>query len=335
MPRSPLRSTRVRRLVAALVAAASVAGVAGCGQVDERGAGVRVLVTTDDGARTVLDRRGVEAKDEESALAVLQRVARVELAPGRQAPAAIDGVAARGAGAWRLWLNGTALRSGEMPAQTKDVNLQLPPVRVTPRATKVHEGDTLWFDLRSGAETASEPRGVVGTFPEPFEHGAEGKRWPVRVECADPRGQACRMVRDALVRYGIPAVSNLLRTSYNPESARIAVGTWREIRFDPAAGLAERGPEDSGVFATPAKDGRSIALQDRAGKTVRTLGAGAGLILGSRYRDEPPSWAVTGTDAAGVLRAAGALDATALKAHLAVAIDGGNVVPLPVRAAAR
>ncbi len=317
-----------------LAAAASVVGAAGCGQVDESGTGVRVLVTTDDGARTVLDRAGVQATDEESALAVLRRVARVELAPGGQAPASIDGVAARGAGAWRLWLNGTALRTGEMAAQTPDVNLQLPPVRVTPRATKVHNGDTLWFDLRSGAETASEPRGVVGTFPEPFEHGAEGKRWPVRVECADPRGQACRMVRDALVRFDIPAVSNLLRTSYNPESARIAVGTWAQLREDPAAGLAERGPKDSGVYARPTADGRRIALLDRAGEPVRTLGAGAGLIFGSRYRNEPPSWAVTGTDAAGVLRAAGALDAATLKGKLAVAVAGGDVVPLPVRGAA-
>lgn len=317
-----------------LAAAAAVAGTAGCGQVDESGTGVRVLVTTDDGARTIVDRSGVEVTDEESALAVLQRVARVDPAPGGQAPAAIDGAGAKAGGAWRLWLNGTALRSGDMAAQTSDVNLQLPPVRVTPRATKVHNGDTLWFDLRAGAETASEPRGVVGTFPEPFEHGAEGKRWPVRVECADPRGQACRMVRDALTRYDIPAVSNLLRTSYNPESARIAVGTWKELRLDPAAGLAERGPKDSGVFATPAKDGRSIALQDRDGETVRTLRAGSGLIFGSRYRNEPPSWAVTGTDPAGVLRAAGALDEATLKAKLAVAIDGGDVVPLPVRGAA-
>jgi uncharacterized protein RhaS with RHS repeats len=311
---------------------AAAAALASCGQVDETGVGVRVLITTDDGARTLIDRRGVDTEDEEPALAVLRRATRVAV-DGRGAMTTVAGRTAGSGRTWTLWLNGAPLRTGELKATGEDINLQQLPKVNGARTTEVHNGDTLWLDLRpAGAPT---PRGVVGTFPEPFQHGQEGKRWPVRVECAEERGQACRMVRDALVRFGIPAVTNLVRSSYNPGSARISVGTWTQIREDPAAGLAERGTRTSGIAAVPSKDGRRIGLTDPQGDVVRTLGAGTGLIFGSRYRDEPPSWAVTGTDDAGVLRAAGALDETTLKGKIAVAVTGGDVLPLPQRTAAR
>jgi hypothetical protein len=324
------RPSRARRLSTVLAVLAGVAGLAGCGQIDEGGAGVRVLITTDHGARTVLDRRGVDASDDEPALEVLERAAKVTT-DARGTVTAVDGRAATAGRAWTLWLNGAPMRSGTLVATGQDVNLQQLPTLDTARTTEVSEGDTLWLDL--AARTKVVPRGVVGTFPEPFLHGQEGKRWPVRVECGEERSRACRMVRDALVRYGIPAVSNLVRTSYNPGSARIAVGTWSELRDDPALGLAERGATVSGIAVVPTRDGRSLGLTDDDGRVVRTLGAGSGAIFASRWRDEPPSWAVTGTDAAGVLRAAGAVDETVLRRRVAVGITGGDVVGLPVAAA--
>jgi hypothetical protein len=327
---SPLRRpSRARRLALLAAVLTAGAGAAGCGQIDESGVGVRVLVTTDQGAQTVLDRAGVEASDDESALDVLKRAAKVTV-DGRGDVTAIDGRAAEGGRRWTLWLNGSPMRSGVLKATGEDVNLQQLPVLDTVRTTKVSEGDTIWLDL--GARSPVVARGVVGTFPEPFLHGQEGKRWPVRVECGQERSQACRMVRDALVRYGIPAVSNLVRTSYNPGSARIAVGTWAQLREDPSLGLAERGAATTGISVVPAKDGRSIGLADAQGKTTRTLGAGSGAIFATRWRDEPPSWAVTGTDEAGVLRAAGALDETVLRKRIAVGVQGGEVIGVPVAA---
>jgi hypothetical protein len=325
---SPPRPSRARRLLGLIGAVAATAALASCGQVDETGVGVRVLVTTDSGARTLLDRRGVDAKDGEPALAVLRRATTVET-DARGALTSLDGRRATGGRTWTTWLNGAPLRSGALKATGEDVNLQQLPVVNGPRTTKVHDGDTLWVDLQPAG--ATPPRGVVGTFPEPFEHGQEGMRWPVRVECADPRGRACRMVRDALVRYDIPAVTNLIRSSYNPESARVAVGTWRQIREDPSAGLAERGAQESGIPVVPQEDGRGFALLDAAGRETRTIGAGSGLVFASRYRNEPPSWAVTGTDDAGVLRAAGAFDATTLKTAIALAVSGPDLIRLPDR----
>lgn len=301
--------------------------IAGCGQVDESGTGVRVLVTTDNGVGTVLDQAKIDIDDGESVLAVLQRVAKVTT-DARGTVTSIDGKVARGKARWSFWVNGVELRGGALEIG-KDVNVQQLPIVKTPRSAKLHNGDVVWFDLRPDADVG-HPRGVVGTFPEPFVHGADGMRWPVRVECAEPRSAPCRTVRDTLVREGIPAVTNLLRTSYNPESARVSVGLWTAVREDPAAQLAERGPGASGVFAKPQPNGREIALLDAAGRPVRTLAAGTGLIFASRYREEPPSWAVTGTDEAGLLAAAEAWDVDVLARRLAVAVQNGTVTPLPV-----
>ncbi len=52
-------------------------------------------------------------------------------------------------------------------------------------ATNVHPGDHIWWDRHDWSQTDSVPA-VVGSFPEPFLNGLEGKRLPVRVECAQP-----------------------------------------------------------------------------------------------------------------------------------------------------
>ncbi len=324
------RRTAVRWLIGGVIAAGLLAG---CGQSDEEPEGARVLVTTDQGTTSVLDRAGIEVTEGEPALRVLQRAADVTLSADRRTIESIDGKQATGDRAWAFWVNGVEIRSGGLKTG-QDINLQQRPIVATPQTAEVHDGDTVWFDLRSDPDVG-QPRGVVGTFPEPFLHGFEGQRWPVRVECAEPRSTECRAVRDVLVDYGIPAVSNRLRTSYNPESARISVGLWTDVREDPAAQLAERGPKASGIYAVPSEDGREIALLDAAGETVETAGPGTGLIFASRYRDETPSWAVTGTDMAGLRAAIEAWNADVLARRYAVVVRDRTVTGLPVAAADR
>lgn len=324
------RRTAVRWLIGGVVVGGLLTG---CGQSDEESKGARVLVTTDQGTTSVLDRAGIEVEDGEPALSVLKRAAKVTLAADRKTIESIDGADATDGRAWSFWINGVEIRNGGLKTG-EDINVQQRPIVETPQTAEVHDGDTVWFDLRSDPDVG-QPRGVVGTFPEPFLHGFEGQRWPVRVECAEPRSTECRAVRDVLVGYGIPAVSNRLRTSYNPESTRISVGLWADVREDPAAQLAERGPKDSGIYAVPSKDGREIALLDPAGKTVETMGPGTGLIFASRYRDETPSWAVTGTDMAGLTAAIEAWNADVLGRHYAVVVRDQKVTGLPVTAAKR
>ena len=50
-------------------------------------------------------------------------------------------------------------------------------------ATNVHAGDHIWWDRHDWSQTDSVPA-VVGSFPEPFLNGIEGRRLPVRIECA-------------------------------------------------------------------------------------------------------------------------------------------------------
>lgn len=320
----------VRWLIGGVVAGGLLAG---CGQSDEEPTGARVLVTSGQGTANVLDRSGITVEDGEPALKVLQRTADVELSADGTTIESIDGTKADDGRAWSFWINGVEIRSGGLKTG-QDINVQQRPVVATPQTAEVHDGDTVWFDLRQDPDVG-QPRGVVGTFPEPFLHGFEGQRWPVRVECTEPRSTECRAVRDVLVDYGIPAVSNRLRTSYNPESTRISVGLWADVREDPAAQLAERGPKDSGIYAVPSKDGREIALLDPAGETVETAGPGTGLIFASRYRDETPSWAVTGTDMAGLKAAVEAWSADVLLRHYAVVVRDQNVTGLPITRAAR
>ena len=192
--------------------------------------------------------------------------------------------------------------------------------------TKVHGGDRVWAD--AAAPIARSPA-VVGSFPEPFLHGIDGKRLPVRIECADARGAACRQVADRLAAYDIPAARGGLQTARAPETLRVLVGPWSALRLDPAVNALERGPRASGVYARIASDGRRIAVLDAAGRTTRTLGAGSGLVAATKRPDDRPTWVVTGTDAAGVASAARAFEEGTLGHRFALAVSRDLPVVLP------
>ena len=192
--------------------------------------------------------------------------------------------------------------------------------------TKVHGGDRVWADI--AAASARTPA-VVGSFPEPFLHGIDGKRLPVRIECADARGAACRQVGDRLASYEIPAARGGLQTARAPETLRVLVGPWTALRLDPAVNALEHGPRASGVYARVAPDGRTVAVLDARGQTVRTLGPGTGLVAAMKRPDDRPTWVVTGTDAAGVASAARAFEEGTLDHRFALAVSRDLPVALP------
>src|ERR1700691_938232 len=72
-----------------------------------------------------------------------------------------------------------------------------------PADTNVRTGDRIWWDLHDWSQTDSIPA-VVGSFPEPFVGGIEGKRYPVRVECSEPSSSACATVHTRLSALGVP-----------------------------------------------------------------------------------------------------------------------------------
>jgi hypothetical protein len=195
--------------------------------------------------------------------------------------------------------------------------------------TVVHAGDSIWWDLHDWSQTEDVPA-VVGSFPEPFLHGREGKRLPVRVECAEVPGPPCHTVAARLRTLSVPAAISTVVPGAEPYTLRVLVGRWPALVSDPAVQSIERGPSVSGVYARISANGRTLTVLDADGHTARTLTTGAGLIAATRSSGGGPVWVVTGTDAAGVAAAAGAFDQTTLHNRFAVALAGpGAALALP------
>jgi hypothetical protein len=305
----------MRTALAVAVAVLAVVA-AGCGA----GAGsapdeVKLTVTEDFGGRTLLDRTGPEVRGDDTVMRLLQRNAKVQTRFGGGFVHSING--ARGGREdgrpvdWFYFVNGVLADEGAA-------------------AVNVHEGDRIWWDRHDWGAASRIPV-VVGSYPEPFVNGIDGERRPTRLECDEGVEAACDAIVDKLADLGVVAGKSRLGTEQGEENLRILVGRWTEVRGDRAAGQLEQGPKSSGVYARLAPDGKSITALDERGRAVRRLGAGVGLIAATRWREESPTWIVTGTDAAGVETAArDAFDESVLHEKFALAVEGGLPVPLPL-----
>lgn len=193
----------------------------------------------------------------------------------------------------------------------------------------VHGGDRVWLDQHKPSVARQIPA-VVGSFPEPFLHGSDGKRLPVRVECDDPRAGSCAAVAEKLVALGVVAGRSIISRSAADETVRILVAPWNRLRgreFE--ADSVDAGPRESGVFARFDASGDRLLVLDAGGRVAKTLGAGTGLIAATRETNRRPVWFVTGTDDAGVAAAARALDESALSDRFALAISDDLPVAVP------
>jgi hypothetical protein len=272
-----------------------------------------LTVTRDFGARAQQDLAAPKVSGSETVMRLLQRNAKITTRFGGRFVQSIDGVGGgRRAGRpldWFYYVNGVEASEGAA-------------------AVRLHPGDRVWWDRHDWGAAMRVPA-VVGSFPEPFLHGVAGRRLPVRIECADPSAPACDEVFKTLTALDVPAAKGGLRTAQVEQTLRVVVGPWVAARDDLALRHIESGPARSGVYARPAADGRSIRALDAGGRPTRTLGPGTGLVAAARQGDEPPVWAVTGTDAAGVDAAAKAFTERALERRFAVAVVGGRPVALP------
>ena len=310
--------------IALLLAALAAAGC-GLGPGADVGA-VELTVTREYGAVPVLD-RSLEAKESDTVMRLLEGEAEVEARYGGGFVHAIDGVAEGERGGdpydWFFYVDGV-----ESPIGATEYELE--------------GGERVWWDYRDWSATNHVPA-VVGSWPAPFVTGSGGKHDPVVVECAsakrgslwtytdqkEPRvawGEACEATRQALEREGVALASG------SPRGAiRVLVGPWDRLRRDPAARLIEAGPAESGVYADFTTEGRlELVALDEDGEDARSFGPGTGLVAATSRYGGPPVWVVTGGTAAAVRAAAGSLDAGHLRDHYAVAIEDGNVTPLPV-----
>lgn len=302
-----------RRHLLLASASALLAPLAGCGL----GAGpapraVTLLVTRDFGARVLQLAEAPQPRAGETVMSLLRGHGPVATrADG--AVQVIRGLAGGQEGgrpvAWFYYVNGV-----QVPSRAA--------------ATSVHPGDHIWWDRHDWSQTEEIPA-VVGSFPEPFLNGIAGRRLPVRVECAVVGSPACATVAARLRAAGAPAaIAGLV--GGGAQTLCVRVGAWASLRRGLDVREIERGPRASGVYARFSRDGRSLALLDQDGATVRTLGGAAGLIATTRHGQDAPVWVVTGTDEAGVDAAAHALDRASLAYRFALALAPSGPLALPV-----
>ena len=314
--------SRARFLAVPAAVALVATALAGCGLgAGPKASDTELLVSKDFGSQPIVQTDAPKTGGSDTVMRLLERNApKVGLRFGGNFVQSIDGVSGGQRDGrpvdWFFYVNGIQADKGAT-------------------SIKVHQGDRVWWDWHDWGVTDDVPA-VVGSFPEPFLHGIDGRRLPTRVECSDPKSDACSSVAGTISDLGLVAARGGVGNSFVADTLRIIVGPWNVVRGDSTAALLGRGPAMSGVFAKPSADGKSIALLDDQGKVTRTLGAGTGLIAATKVKDakdevSDPVWIVTGTDAAGVDAAADALDEGALAGHFAVAVSGGKPIGLPDR----
>jgi hypothetical protein len=298
---------------AALLAAVAAGCAIGPGG---QGSGESTLtVTRDFGARAILHASERQLPAAETVMRLLQRRARVETRYEGRFVNAINGLRSSSEGSrqadWFYYVNGI---EADVGAAEK----------------RVHSGDRVWWDYRDWSAAMRVPA-VVGSFPEPFLHGSDGKRFPVRIDCASNAADACREVAARLDKAGIAPSTAALGAVAGKELLRFVVGEWADVRADAAARQVEQGPGVSGVFARigPGPEGPELLLLDRVGRVAKRL-ASAGLVAATRFEQQQPTWIVTGTNASGLESATRLLSERELRDRFAVAAEGGRALALPL-----
>jgi hypothetical protein len=302
------------RRALALLALLLIAAGCGAGAGDAPEQEVRLTVTRDFGQRPVRAIDGAEVRGSDTAMRLLQRSARVQTRYGGGFVQSIDGVAGgRRDGRpvdWFFYVNGVLAEEGAA-------------------AIPVRGGDRIWWDHHDWGVT-NAISAVVGSFPQPFLTGLGGKRLPTRLECADPGAEVCDAVAERFTELGILAPRGGINAGDNLESIRVLVGRWDQLRDrEQSADEVDEGPEQGGVFVRFDRSGRRMTLLDERGRPGRTLGAGTGLIAANKLPERGPVWLVTGTDDAGVLSAARALDESALADNYALAVSDDRGIAVP------
>jgi hypothetical protein len=306
----------VTKRLPAIAAALAAVVLAGCGSSKSGNDGVELRVTRDFGTQRLGDTATEsKVKKGDTLLTFLQRHHKTTVGGG--VVRSIDGTAVSGERNWLFYVN------GEKPDGTA-------------AERKLHPGDVVQWDYHDWSAAAEIPA-TVGAYPEPFIHGLDGHKVPTRIECVDAGSVACKDVGDRLSADGIIASSSALGVSQRGQVLSIFVGPWSKIREIHAARTLEQGPQASGIYAKFTGAGAGLDLLDATGKTVRSLGPGAGIVAATKLNlNDGTTWIVSGVDDAGTDAAAKLLDSARLRDAFAVAaLPGGADQRLPVVAAGK
>src|SRR5437764_2341002 len=203
------------RLLAALLLAALLAG---CGLGAGAGTGgVSLVVTRDFGDARVGGVHADRVPGSETVMRFLQRSFSVQTRYGGGFVQAINGLAGKYGGGsrvdWFYYVNGIEADRGAA-------------------AFRLHRGDHVWWDRHDWSSAQRVPA-VVGSYPEPFLHGREGRRLPTRIDCASAAAAACGLVARSLRAAGVPAAQAAPGTTSDPDTLRVMGGPWKAARSQP------------------------------------------------------------------------------------------------------
>jgi hypothetical protein len=306
----------VALLAAAVLIGATAAGGCGFGAGKSEEGTAELSVTRDFGATEIASGTLEDPTESDTVVRFLDRETDIDTSYGGNFVDTIDGLEGSTVGGgdddWFFFVNGyySDIGAGE---------------------SRLHAGDRIWWDYRYWQEAYRVPA-VVGSFPEPFLHGRDGKRVGVVVECRTRDPAPCDEVTSALADAGVDAErEDPVAPEPHPDELRVLVGPWEALREDPAARQVESGPGTSGVYARAARcdHGFRFDVLDDHG-TARTGLAPGGLVAAVRDGEDQPTWLVAGTDDASVGIAAGLVGEEALHDRYAVAAgEDGEPVPVP------
>lgn len=282
-------------LALALLSACAVIG-AGCGSATN-GPATHVVVTRDFGAKVVETPAKVEASSGLTAMRQLQSVHPATTSYGGRYVDSIGDLKENGDSSWLFYVNG-------VEATTAATSLRLKP------GASVQWDFHAWQTIRTGGA-------IVGAYPQPLKSSG------TRLICAPQKSVACRVAREGLVKSDI---------AIDPQaSARVVVGTWRDIEgFDGVPDLTSDG-ETNGAYAQFLADGSELAPFSGDGSEGPVLRNKAGLLAPFATDGKQLVWVVTGVDKAGVESAAKLLDGGAekLRHRFAFLARPGGATPLP------
>lgn len=304
---SPSRGTAVAIALLSAALATAGCGLGAGAQVGE----VTLTVTRDYGGEPVLPPATERVAESDTVMRVLDREAEISTRYSGDFVEGIEGLEAERDGGrswdWLYYVNGVEASVGAADFELRG-------------------GEAIWWDYRDWSAALRVPA-VVGSWPQPFRDGYEGRWRPTAIDCLGG-GAACATVRDRLKRVGASVVSGS-----TDGAIRVLVGPWARVGRDRVAAQLEAGPQASGVFADFELRGGGYRLVglDEGGEEARAFGPDAGLVAATRRFAAPPVWIVSGASGAGVRAAARLLAAATLRGRYAVVTEGGKETPLPLR----
>jgi hypothetical protein len=310
--------TAARASAAVATVLAVVTAGCGFGPGDSSEGEATIRVTRDYGSQPMVEASVSDPTESDTVIRALDSEADITTRYGGGFVQSIEGLAGGIEGGrsfdWFFYVNGI-----ESPVGAADVPL--------------HGGDRIWWDYHDWTDVMRVPA-VVGSWPEPLAQLSAGEdRMPVRVECAD-RESTCDNVLEQLATEGVAAgVKDFGRVRRRGrEAMRVLVGPWARLRTDGAAAQLERGPAQSGVFASFERTGSgwTLTVLGPDAEPAARVGRHAGLIAAVREGEEPPTVLVAGSDGAGVESAVEALEPSELRDRYAVAVGPDGEVPAPL-----